>query len=155
MPQIINRIMNMKRFFATLLVCMCAAVSMLAQGAADKIIGNYQIDYNGKQSKVKIFKYGDGYRVQNTWARESKNEDGSVKLDVKNPDKAKRKVPVSEIVLIDKVTYDGEMWCDGKIYDPTSGKKYNVEIRIKDAKTLEVRGKLGPFFKRIYWTKIQ
>ena len=63
-------------------------------------------------------------------------------------------VPADKIVIIDKVTYEDGIWQNGKIYDPTSGKTYKVEIRFSDAKTLEVKGKLGPFFKKVYWTKL-
>jgi len=142
-----------KRLLSLIAVFMVSVLGMLAQ--SDKLIGNYLIDYEGKQSKVKFYKYENGYRGQIYWVREGKNADGSVKKDVKNPDKSKRGIPVGEIVIIDKVVYDGEkVWDGGHIYDPTSGKSYRVDVRFKDDKTLELRGKLGPFFKRIYWKKI-
>ncbi|MDO4215088.1 MAG: DUF2147 domain-containing protein [Bacteroidales bacterium] len=59
-----------------------------------------------------------------------------------------------QIVLIDKVTYKNEKWADGKIYDPTSGKVFTVTLYFKDAKTLTVKGSIGPFFQRMYWTKM-
>lgn len=89
------------------------------------------------------------------WVDNLKKADGSTRTDEKNPDVAKRKTPANQIVLIDKVTYDGkEKWKDGKIYDPTSGKSYTVTLYFKDAKTLTVKGSIGPFFERMYWTKI-
>lgn len=62
-----------------------------------------------------------------------------------------------KIVLIDNVTYNAKSntWKGGQIYDPTSGKTFKVELYFKDAKTLTVKGMLGPFFERMYWTKIQ
>lgn len=138
-----------------MLVALFCSMSMMAQSAADKIVGVYHLVQEGRESKVKIFKYNGGYRGQIIWLKETKNPDGSIKLDVRNPDKAKQKVPADKIVIIDKVTYEDNIWQNGKIYDPTSGKTYKVEIKFKDAKTLEVKGKLGPFFKRVYWTKIQ
>ena len=84
-----------------------------------------------------------------------KNEDGTIRTDVKNPDASKRNVRADQIVLIDKVTFDGEdKWKDGKIYDPTSGKEYTVTLYFKDDKTLTVKGSIGPLFKRMYWTKV-
>ena len=142
----------MKRFISALMLCLLTVTAALAQ--ADRLVGNYLIDYEGKQSKVKIYKYENGYRAQNYWVREATNDDGSIKKDVKNPDAKKRNIPVSEIVLIDKVVYDDGEWSGGYIYDPTSGKSYRVEMKFNDAKTLELKGKLGPFFKRIYWKKI-
>ena len=146
--------MNMKKAILTLIMCLMTGISAVAQSAGDKIIGTYKAVQEGRESKVKFSKYGDGYRGQIIWLKNNKNADGSIKTDVKNPDKAKRNVPADKIVIIDKVTYEDGIWQNGKIYDPTSGKTYKVELRFSDAKTLEVKGKLGPFFKKVYWTKL-
>jgi hypothetical protein len=127
-----------------------------AQTAADKIVGLYHVVKDGRNSKVKIFKYGNGYRAQVVWLENMKNPDGTLRTDVKNPDESKRKTPSNQIVLVDKVTYNGEdAWEDGKIYDPTSGKVYRVEMYFEKPNVLTVKGKLGPFFKKVYWNKIQ
>ena len=138
-----------------LLMAMAYCMGAMAQTAADKIVGVHKAVQEGKESKVKIFKYNGGYRAQVCWLKTPKNPDGTIKTDLKNPDKSKQKTPSDRIVIIDKVTYDDGLWQNGRIYDPTSGKTYKVEIKFKDAKTLEVKGKLGPFFKRVYWTKLQ
>ena len=144
----------MKKTIMMMLMVLCSTMGCMAQSASDKIIGTYKAVQEGRESKVKFTKFGDGYRGQIIWLKETKNPDGSVKTDIKNPDKAKRKVPADKIVIIDKVKYEDGIWQNGKIYDPTSGKTYKVEIRFSDAKTLEVKGKLGPFFKKVYWTKL-
>ena len=133
----------MKNAIMMMLMVLCCSMGSMAQSAADKIIGTYKAVQEGRESKVKFTKFGDGYRGQIIWLKETKN-----------PDKAKRNVPADKIVIIDKVTYEDGIWQNGKIYDPTSGKTYKVEIRFCDAKTLEVKGKLGPFFKKVYWTKL-
>lgn len=144
----------MKKLISLLLMLMLAVTGAMAQ--ADKVCGTYKAVQNGAASKVKIFKHGDGYRAQIFWVEHPKNEDGSIKLDTKNPDAAKRKTPMDKVILIDKVKYNAKdkTWESGKIYDPTSGKTYNVELSIKDAKTLTVKGKLGPFSKKLYWTRL-
>jgi len=144
----------MKRKALLLLVAFICSLSMSAQSAADKIIGTYEASQDGKTSKVKIFKYNGGYRAQVYWIAEPKNADGSIKTDVKNPEASKRKTPLSQIVIVDKVVYKDGIWKDGKIYDPTSGKTYNVEFRIHDSKNIEVRGKLGPFYKKLIWPRL-
>ena len=55
----------MKRFFIafTLLFAVCL-LPLSAQTAADKIVGLYHVVKDGRNSKVKIFKYGHGYREQ-------------------------------------------------------------------------------------------
>lgn len=143
----------MKKFLLFIAMTMMSLASVFAQ--ADKIVGNYSAERNGVKSKVKIYKYNDGYRAQVTWVDNLKMENGSIRTDVKNPDASKRKVRADEIVLIDKVTYNAEdkEWGNGKIYDPTSGKVFTVKLYFKDEKTLTVKGSIGPFFQRMYWTK--
>lgn len=138
---------------------MCAllavAGSLSAQTKADDIVGTYKAAQNGVNSKVEIKKVGNGYRAQVIWVDNLKKEDGSIRTDEKNPDKAKRSTPANQIVLIDKVTYDGNgEWKDGQIYDPTRGKSFKVRLSFKDPKTLKVRGSFGPFSETVYWTKI-
>lgn len=145
----------MQKLLITLAMSLFFCVGSFAQNAADKIIGTYKAVQDGNETKVKIFKYQDGYRAQVIWLKEPNNADGTPKRDHRNPDKAKRNVLSSQIVIIDKVKYRDGMWQDGKVYDPTKGKEFKVEIKFKDAKTLEVKGKLGPFFQRVYWTKLQ
>lgn len=142
----------MKRFVFMMLTLVLAVSGAFAQ--ADKVVGTYKAVRNGVTSKVKVFKYQDGYRAQVIWVDNLKMEDGTNRLDVKNPDPAKRKVQADQIVLVDKVTYKNEKWADGKIYDPTSGKVFTVTLYFKDAKTLTVKGSIGPFFQRMYWTKM-
>ena len=102
-----------------LLVCLGATLSISAQSAADKIVGVYRVLKDGRNSKVKIFKHGGGYRAQVIWLENMKNPDGSQRTDAKNPDPAKRPTPSNQIVLVEKVTYDADdnEWEDGRIYD--------------------------------------
>ena len=136
----------MKRILSFLLLAfMATTLTLSAQSAADKIVGLYHVVKDGRNSKVKIFKYGDGYRAQVVWLE-----------NMKNPDPKKRNTPSNQIVLVEKVTFDGDdTWENGQIYDPTSGKVYRVEMYFDKPNVLTVKGKLGPFFKRVYWQKIQ
>ena len=141
----------------TLLFCIVAIMTIASAFAqADKVVGTYKAVRNGVTSKVKVFKYNDGYRAQVIWVDNLKKEDGSIRLDEKNPDPAKWKLQADKIVLIDKVKFDGkDKWSGGKIYDPTSGKTFTVSLYFKDEKTLTVKGSIGILFQRMYWTKIQ
>ena len=125
---------------------------------ADKVVGTYKAVRNGVTSKVKVFKYQDGYRAQVLWVDNLKMEGGSIRKDPKNPDASKRNTRADQIVLIDKVKYNGkDNWNEGKIYDPTSGKVYSVTLSFKNDKTLKVRGYIGtPMLgESMYWTKIK
>ena len=144
----------MKRFLMSFMLYVACIFAIFAQ--ADKIVGEYQCEHDGVDSRIKIYKFADGYRAQCTWVSNVKMEDGSLRKDVKNPDPAKRNITTDKVVLIDKVKYDGKgAWKEGKIYDPTSGRKYTVALSFKDDKTLTVKGYLGPFFGRVYWKKLK
>lgn len=144
-----------KKIMMMIVMFVFAITAAFAQ--ADKIVGTYKVQRDGVNSKVKVFKHKDGYRAQVIWVDNLMNEDGSVRLDAKNPDPEKRKVQADKIVLIDKVVYKDGKWTDGKIYDPTSGKVYTVNLYFdkNENKKLTVKGSIGPFFQRMYWTKIQ
>ena len=149
-----NKEIMMKRYlmsFVFFVACLCVAFAQ-----ADKIVGEYQCVHDGVDSRIKIFKHGDGYRGQCAWVSNLKKEDGTLRRDDKNPDPAERNVTTDKVVLIDKVKYDGkDTWKDGKIYDPTRGKYFTVALSFKDEKTLTVKGYLGPFFGRVYWKKLK
>ncbi|MBQ9525318.1 MAG: DUF2147 domain-containing protein [Bacteroidaceae bacterium] len=144
----------MKRFLISIAFIFSCVCAVFAQ--ADKIVGEYQCEHDGVDSRIIIYKYADGYRAQCTWVSDLKKEDGTLRRDVKNPDPAKRNITNDKVVLIDKVKYDGkDTWKDGKIYDPTRGKYFTVALSFKDEKTLTVKGYLGPFFGRVYWKKLK
>ena len=145
----------MKKAILTLIVCLMAGISAVAQSAGDKIIGTYKAVQDGNVSKVKITKNGDGYKVQIIWLEHPNNPDGTPKLDKKNPDKAKRSVRADKIVLVDKIKYKDNVWKDAKIYDPTKGKSFDVEMKFKDANTLQVKGSLLIFSQTVEWTKVE
>ena len=74
-------------------------------------------------------------------------------IDIKNPNKSKRSVPMQNVVLVDKVTYKDGCWQGGRIYDPTSGKSYKVELRLNN-NDLEVKGMLGIFHRTMHWKRL-
>ncbi len=145
----------MKKFLFMMLSFLMLAVTVNAQDASDKIVGNYKALRNGVNSKIKVFKHQDGYRAQVTWVDNLKKKDGSTLTDEKNPDKSKRNVPANEIVLVEKVKYNAKdkVWEGGRIYDPTSGKDYKVKMWFDGDKKLKLRGYIGPFFETMEWTK--
>jgi uncharacterized protein (DUF2147 family) len=47
-----------------------------------------------------------------------------------------------------------EIWEGGEILDPDKGKTYSLELRLQDSgKALQVRGKVGPFFRNQTWIR--
>ena len=151
----------MKRFSIVLCVFLFSVVTSFAQ--ADKILGVYTYtttsQENNVTSKIRVSKANGGYRAEVIWVDKLYKEDGSVKTDIKNPDKSKQNVPIDKIVLIEKITYNAKdkSWEDGKIYQPTSGKTFKVVCSFEDEKTLKVRGYLGfaALGRTVLWKKIE
>ena len=142
---------------------LCALAILLsattfAQSAADKIVGVYQVEEEGRQSKVRFTKCADGsYQGQIIWLSEPNNADGTRKLDVKNPDPAKRNTPADQVVIVYGIRYNAEknVWGGGTVYKPINGKTYKVECSFDDATTLRVKGSLGPISLSRYWKKVE
>ena len=150
----ISRLDNNKRFLFLALTLLLAVITW-AQPTADRILGIYKAKFDKNDAKVKVFRHDGGYRMQICWLRVTHNLDGTLKTDAKNPDQRKRTTPMSEVVLVERVTYEDGIWKNGRIYDPKSDKTYKVELRLSDDNKLEVRGIVGPFHKSFIWTKIQ
>ena len=134
-----------------------AAVASASTNGGDRILGVYKAVKDGAESKVRISKIGDNaYQAQIFWLEKPTYPDGTLRKDLKNPDPAKRETLASQIVLIESVNYDPKenVWNNGNIYDPTSGKVYRTIVDFTEEKTLRVRGFLGPFSKSLYWYKL-
>lgn len=157
---IFNKNGSMKRFLMLVVAgvfALTAAAASASTNDGDRILGVYKAVKDGALSKVRISKIGDNaYQAQIFWLEKDKHKDGSKRMDIKNPDPAKRNTPADQIVLIENVSYVAEdnEWKNGKIYDPTRGDVFKVIINFQDDKTLRVRGFLGPFSKSIYWYKL-
>ena len=135
-----------------------AAVASASTNDGDRILGVYKAVKDGAVSKVRISKVGDNaYKAQIFWLEKPTHPDGTLRKDIKNPDPAKRETPSSQVVLIESVSYDQKenVWNNGNIYDPTSGKVYRTIVDFTEEKTLRIRGFLGPFSKSLYWYKIE
>ena len=137
---------------------MLLSANAFAQSAADKIVGVYSVEEEGRQSKVRFTKCADGsYQGQIIWLSEPNNADDTRKMDLKNPDPAKRNTPSDQVVIVYGIRYDAkkQAWNGGKVYKPINGKTYKVECSFEAEKTLRVKGSLGPISLSRYWSKIE
>jgi uncharacterized protein (DUF2147 family) len=78
------------------------------------------------------------------------------RLDVKNPDPARRTVLLKGQLILHDMGYDGKgAWSGGTIYDPDSGSTYKCQLQLNDDGTLKVRGYIGfsLFGKNEIWTR--
>ncbi len=66
------------------------------------------------------------------------------RLDLKNPDPARRHQPLlGQTILLGMRNDGGNAWGGGTIYDPDSGRTYKCHIEILDQAHLKVRGFIG------------
>jgi uncharacterized protein (DUF2147 family) len=136
--------------------------SVLAQAAADKILGYYLTlddDTKKEKSQVQIYKSANGkYYGKIVWLKEP-NENGKPKLDKNNPDTKLQKRAIMGLEILKDFTYDkgDSEWSNGSIYNPTSGKTYNCYIKFESPTSLKIRGYIGAAWmglgKTAIWTK--
>jgi uncharacterized protein (DUF2147 family) len=78
--------------------------------------------------------------------------DGPGQRDVNNPDPANRDRRLMGLPVLFSFSEDGDLW-RGRIYDPKSGNDYRSVLRRRDARTLEVKGCIGPFCQTQLWRR--
>ncbi|MCR5518722.1 MAG: DUF2147 domain-containing protein [Bacteroidales bacterium] len=146
----------MKKIILTL-VAVFAAISLLAQNdKADNILGIYKAGYDQEAYKVQIVKSPDGsYKASICWVSETRDANGKIMTDIKNPDKSLRNVPLDKVVLISGLKYNNakKRWDGAKIYDPVRGIKVSATLSFDSPKILKVRGSVLGIGETVVWTK--
>lgn len=139
---------------------LAGTASLSAQEArnntADGIIGNYYIDYDGEQSKVRCYKESDGtYTFQNYWSKNMYDKDGNIYLDTKNPDEKLRNKPCNEMIIMWDLKYNPEKkhW-KGRIYDPLHGFRADATVKFNKEGKITVRGSVMGIGKTVIWQPI-
>jgi uncharacterized protein (DUF2147 family) len=153
----------MKRFVMPLLgvVLLCAAGSTAASTPGDRILGVYKAigEETKALSKVEFYKKGDCYEAKIVWLENPADAQGNPLCDILNPDPELRKVRADNIILVRGVKYDprDKTWSGGSIYNPVTGKTYDVTITFDTSRRLKVRGYLGStmFGKSFFWDKLE
>lgn len=149
-----------KLFFAAMAAALVLGAAS-AETKADDVVGQWLTDGGG--SKIEIKKEGDKYNGKIVWLKEPNQgpndpEPGKPKRDAKNPDTARQNDPIVGLALLKDFSWDGSgNWSGGTIYDPESGKTYKCTMKLRDEKTLDVRGYIGvPAFGRsTVWTRAE
>lgn len=120
------------------------SISLFAEDA-NKIVGYWLTQ--DKDSQVKIFKATNGkYYGKIVWLDEPFEEDGSPKVDDKNPDEKLQSRPILDMLFLKSFVYDKENteWNNGIIYDPDTGNTYKCYIWFEDdPDILHVKGYIG------------
>ncbi len=132
------------------------ALSLLLLGAVqvsaqnpDAIVGQW---LNAKgTAHIDVYKEGGKYYGKIVWLKEptypaddKKGMAGQPKVDRENPDPARRKQPLLDLVILRDFSYSKEgRWEQGRIYDPENGKDYKCKMTLESPDRLAVRGFIG------------
>jgi uncharacterized protein (DUF2147 family) len=142
-----------KIIFTVILIC--SSHLMKAQTiAGDKILGEWLSEE--KDTRIEIYKTGTEYFGRLTFAEKFFEADGQTfQKDANNTTKTLRSRSLQHIDILHNFTFTDDIWDDGKMYDPKSGKTYSCLLRLKE-EILEIRSYVGiPLFGRsTYWTRV-
>ncbi|HEX3797314.1 MAG TPA: DUF2147 domain-containing protein [Verrucomicrobiae bacterium] len=129
----------------------------------DEIIGVWHT--TGDRGDVKIFKrdgryFGEVLNIaEPNWpANDKHGMGGKPKNDRYNPNPKLRDRPVIGIELMTEFVYARKnLWDEGKIYDPETGKTYKCKMILKSPNKLEVHGYIGIslFGRTVTWTRAE
>ncbi|MVM37195.1 DUF2147 domain-containing protein [Spirosoma sp. HMF3257] len=149
--------MNPMRYVLAMITLLFSLTAFAPIEDSDAVVGTW---LNGtKKGHVQIYKQGGTYFGKLVWLGQPTDPaTGKPRTDEKNTDQSKRSRPLMNMVLMYNFKYDGgNVWSDGKIYNPEDGKEYNCKMTLKDNNTLLVRGYVGISLlgKTQTWTRIK
>ena len=154
-----NRISNMNKILPFFLaLCAFCAFPAFAQAASgpDDILGEYYVEQNGEQSRVRFSKADDGtFQAHVFWVKNDLDKQGKKRLDEKNPNRSLRNVPCDQILLVWNMNFNPEkgQWSGGKVYDPTRGIRANAVCWFEDETHLKLKGSLLGISETVVWVK--
>lgn len=121
---------------------------------ADKIVGEWINEE--KDTRIEIYKNGEEYFGRLLWSEDLFEADGKTsRKDLRNTDEKLRGRNLLHVNLLNNFVFSEDLWDDGRMYDPKSGKTYNCLIKLRKDK-LEVRSYVGiPLLGRsTYWDRV-
>jgi uncharacterized protein (DUF2147 family) len=79
------------------------------------------------------------------WLKNPHDKNGQDSIDSNNPDESLRTRKILGLPLLNGFVQDGSsnVWSDGTIYDPDSGKTYSCKLTMQTDGTMQVRGYVG------------
>lgn len=128
------------KYISLLLLITAISFTGFAQNK-DAILGQW-VNSTG-EAHVEIYKKESKYFGKIVWLKAPKDEKGSAKTDIKNPDAKLKSRPILGMEMLKDFVFEDGKWTDGKIYDPKSGKTYSCNMNLKDNGDLNMRGYIG------------
>jgi len=81
------------------------------------------------------------------WMKDPKDEKGQPLRDMLNQNAARRGQPICGLQIIGDVKpQPNGSWDNGWIYDPEQGSSFDLELRLRNPETLQVKGYMGVKF---------
>jgi uncharacterized protein (DUF2147 family) len=125
----------------SLLIVMLFSLTLFALGDPDAIVGVWASSSN--KGHIRIYKNAGKYYGKIVWLKQPYDTLGKPKVDHKNPNKDARNKKLVGLIMLRDFEYEDEQWKGGRIYNPEDGKEYKCNMKLKDSKTLSVRGYMG------------
>jgi uncharacterized protein (DUF2147 family) len=144
----------LKKFIGAFLLLTSLCTITYAQNA-DAVLGSW-VNPSG-EDHILIYKKGNKYFGKLDWIKHPNDEHGNPKTDYKNPDKALQTRPDLGLELLKDFTYKGDqVYEDGTIYDPKSGKTYSCKMTLEGS-SLKIRGFIGISLlgRTEIWTRVK
>lgn len=135
-----NQLATMSKKLTCLLIAISCCFTALAQ-KPDAVLGKWTSATG--EAQIQIYKKGDKYFGKIDWLKYPNDDAGKPKTDKKNPDKSLRTRPELGLELLKDFAFAGDnVYEDGTIYDPKSGKTYSCKMTVNGTK-LKIRGYVG------------
>lgn len=108
---------------------------------ADAILGVWANSSN--KGHLQLYKQNGKYYGKIIWLKQPNDETGKPKIDKNNPNEKARSKHLLGLIMLRDFKYEDGEWKNGKIYNPQDGREYKGKMKLKDEKTLAVRGYIG------------
>jgi uncharacterized protein (DUF2147 family) len=149
----------MKRlaWFVLLALLAFSFLAAFPLSAGQRIEGLWLVEK--EEAHIKIERCGDQLCARIVWMKESNDEKGNPRRDIRNPDEEHRDRPMLGMNLLKDVPAEPNgngVWSGGRIYDPQRGRYYRCTIRLDEPNRLRLRGYLGISLlgRTTRWTRI-
>lgn len=123
-----------------MLTLLVSAITLQAQHKGDHLINCKWHNVSGS-NRIQFVKESNGtYTGRVIWLAEPNDKEGKPRLDVKNPDKARRSNKLLGTTIVWGLTFDNGQWSDGTLYSPTKGLEVKGSVKINAKGELELKG---------------
>lgn len=134
-----------------------AALAGAAVAQAPSPVGRWMTE--GGNSHVQIYPCGPHLCGRIAWLRQPIGKDGLPKVDLKNPDPAKRSQRLVGLQFMSNFRPGGAPgeWDGGRVYNPEDGDIYRATMKLRPDGKLEVRGYVGISLlgRTQYWERVR